>query len=98
MDEKIIPTIVLALNFFSMIGLLAFQFFADFSLILSIVSWLSLVLVAYWVYENDKRIDFLEEHVWSRLNKAEAYLKVNDGRIEGLLKRLEKIESNRSGE
>ncbi len=84
LDERIIPTIVLALNFLSIVGLVFFQFFVDISFLLTIFSWLSLVIVAYWVYENDKRTEFLEKHVWKKIDKLEADLKLANRRIEEL--------------
>ena len=93
MDERIIPTIVLALNFLSMIGLVFFQFFVDISFLLTIFSWLSLVVVAYWVYENNQRTEFLEKHVWRKIENAEADLKLANKRIRDLEEKIGKIES-----
>ena len=93
MDERIIPTIVLALNFLSMIGLVFFQFFVDISFLLTILSWLSLVIVAYWVYENSKRTEFLEKHIWRRLDEAEADLKLANKRIGDMEEEIKKLES-----
>jgi biopolymer transport protein ExbB/TolQ len=92
MDEKIIPTIVLLLNFISMIGLVVFQFLAGFSSFLMIAAWLSLVLVAYWVYENDKRIEFMEEHIWKRNEELEESVKLNRICIEDMKERLKRLE------
>ena len=76
-----------------MIGLTFFQFFTDISFILSLASWLSLVLVAYWVYESDERIEFLEKHVWKRLDNAKADLEIKDNQIEDLRKRVSELEA-----
>ena len=79
-----------------MISFLLFQFLANFSYILSLASWLSLVLVAYWVYENDKKIEFMEEHVWKKLDKTEAELKISRRQIEELQERLKEFEAKTS--
>lgn len=89
MDERVIPAIILALNFLSMIGLLFFKFFIDVSSVLMIASWLSLVLVAYWVYENDQRVEFLEKHVWKKIERLEQDLKLAHRSLAEINERLE---------
>ena len=61
MDERIIPTIVLLLNFvISIFGV----FLTDFSLIFSvwsIISMLLIVIVAFMAYENAKKFNGINQ-------------------------------------
>ena len=52
----------------------------------SFVSLFCLAVVAYWVYEDGKRIEFLEEHLWRKIDKLEQSVKINIGDIENLEK------------
>jgi sulfite exporter TauE/SafE len=90
MDERIVPAIVLLLNF--LFGLLA-GFIPDlFPMVgvLNFITALMLVVLALMVYENAKKIDFIEEHVWRRLNEIDERIKLNRNFMEDLKKQMDK--------
>ena len=86
-DDRSIPAIMLLLNFvFSIFGL----FLTNFSLIyvfLNIVSQLFIAIVAMMAYENAKKIEFLEEHIWKRFEELEENMKINTIILEDLKKK-----------
>jgi len=77
LDERIIPAIVLLLNFvFSVFGVFLTEFSAFYA-IWGIVSTLSIALVALLAYENAKKIEFIEERIWKRFSEIEESVKIN---------------------
>jgi hypothetical protein len=87
-----IPVIILSLNF--VFPLIVAQFLPTMSQILligiwSFVSLFCLVVVAYWVHEDGKKIEFLEDHLWRRIDKLEQSMKFNLRRIEDIESQLE---------
>ena len=89
MDERIIPAIVLLLNFvFSIFGVFLTEFSAFYA-IWGIVSMLSIALVALLAYENAKKIEFIEERIWKRFSELEESEKIIRRNIEDLKRVLE---------
>ena len=56
-----------------------------------------LVVVAYWVYEDGKKIEFLEEHLWRRIDKLEENMKLNLRCMEDMEERLKGLEEITKG-
>ena len=56
-----------------------------------------LVVVAYWVYEDGKKIEFLEEHLWRRIDKLEENMKLNLRCMEDMEERLKGLEETTKG-
>jgi hypothetical protein len=97
MNDRVIPVIILMLNF--IFPVIVFQFIPNVSSLLLIGGWnfvslFCLVVVAYWVYEDGKKIEFLEEHLWRRIDKLEENMKFNIRDIEDKLKGLEEQKTN----
>jgi hypothetical protein len=97
MNDRVIPVIILMLNF--IFPVIVFQFIPNVSSLLLIGGWsfvslFCLVVVAYWVYKDGKKIEFLEEHLWRRIDKLEENMKFNIRDIEDKLKGLEEQKTN----
>jgi amino acid transporter len=97
MNDRVIPVIILLLNF--IFPVIVFQFLPNVSSLLLIGGWsfvslFCLVVVAYWVYKDGKKIEFLEEHLWRRIDKLEENMKFNIRDIEDKLKGLEEQKTN----
>lgn len=95
MNDRIIPVIILLLNF--IFPMIVFQFLPNFSSLLLIAGWsfvsmFCLVAVAYWVYEDGKKIEFLEERLWRRIDKLEESMKLNFRCMERTEERLKRLE------
>jgi hypothetical protein len=75
MDERIVPVIVLTLNLVLYVYVLTIVQLNWLSAIWGIISSVSLILVAYEAYENSKKLDFIEEHVWKRISELDERIK-----------------------
>jgi hypothetical protein len=77
--------------------MIVFQFLPNLSSLLLIAGWsfvslFCLVVVAYWVYEDGKKIEFLEEHLWRRIDKLEENIKLNLTCMDDMEERLKRLE------
>ena len=100
MNDRVIPVIILLLNF--IFPVIVFQFLPNVSSLLLIAGWsfvslFCLVVVAYWVYEDGKKIEFLEEHLWRRIDKLEENMKLNIRCMEDVEERLKGLEETTKG-
>lgn len=96
MNTRLIVVIVLFLNPF-----LAFSigsFLTDLSssflalALWSFITWFCLVLVAYWVYEDGKKIEPSDTYLWRHIKKLETSEKMMENLIEELDRRIKKLE------
>jgi len=90
LDERAIPVIVLVLNLLFYIFVIVTTEFTIVIGVWGIVLGVCQILVAYTAYENAKRVDFLEEHVWKRINEIDEWIKLNRNFMEDLKKRMDK--------
>lgn len=93
MDERAIPVIVLAFNF--LLGLFGFFFSVGGGIPPIITLWIIVtgfctVLVAYMAYENAKKLDFIEGHLWNKLGELKEDVKFNRTYLLNLRKELDK--------
>ena len=96
MNDRIIPVIILSLNV--VLPWFLSTFIPGFSSVLvigvwSFVSIACLVAVAYWVYEDGKKIEFIEARLWRRIDKLEEFVKMSEINQENLEDKIKKIEA-----
>ncbi len=92
-----VPVIILSLNV--ILPWFLSLFFPNFSSLLVIAAWsfvsmICLVAVAYWVYEDGKKIEFIESSLWRRINKLEEFMKMSSRNQEELEEQIKKLEKN----
>ena len=102
LNTRLIPVIVLLINIF--IPFLFIQLETGLSTTLLIVAFWSfvsmfcLILVAYWVYEDGKKINSSDTYLWRRIEKMEESEKMTERFIEELETRIKKLEEKEKGE
>jgi hypothetical protein len=86
MDARIIPALILIINSgFSIFGIFIHDFPSAFSF-WSIISTLSIAIVALMVYMNAKKIEFVEKRIWNRFTELEENIRINIELLEDLKK------------
>lgn len=101
LNTRLILVIVLFLN--PILAFLISQLSTDIStsiLVLafwSFVTWFCSVMIAHWVYEDGKKIESSEPHLWRHIKTLETSEKMMENLIEELDGRIKKLEEKEKG-
>jgi uncharacterized membrane protein YvlD (DUF360 family) len=96
LNSRLIPVIVIFLS--PIIGILFAPTSHDLSSsilalgVWSFVTWCCLVMIAYWVYEDGKKIEPSGTYLWRHVKKLETSEKMMENLIEDLDGRIKKLE------
>lgn len=96
MNTRLIPVIVIFLS--PIIGILFAPTSTDLSSsilalgVWSFLTWCCLLMIAYWVYEDGKKIGPSTTYLWNHVKKLETSEKMIENLIEELDRRIKKLE------
>ncbi len=98
MNTRLIPVIVIFLS--PIIGFLFAPTSPDISTTIlalgvwTFISWACSIMVAYWVYEDGKKIESLNTYLWKHVKKLETSEKMMENLIGELESRIKKLEES----